>query len=384
MTKKKIKSCPSALSKTGKALRLRKHLNADAMINTIRSKVNLIPDTRTGKVTIPLTDALMSAFSMFSMKDFSMLRFEERISNEAEAHNLKTVYGVETPPSDTRMREICDEIDPQKHIAPLFKDVFRHVQRGKALESFVFYDGHYFLPLDGTGIFSSQKLSCPFSMEKVNSKTGEVTYYHQLLGGAFVNPDFKEVIPVCPEMIIKQDGQTKNDCERNAAKRFYAQLRKDHPHLQIIIGGDALYSTAPNIKELWQHNLRFILGVKPGDHEFLFDYIDTAAQEGRINEFSIDDKNNPDITHCFHILNNVPLNQSNQDVLVNFIEYWEHSEEKGGIIYHNTWVTDFTLSKKNAYEIMRGGRSRWKIENETFNTLKNQGYHLEHNFLKLY
>jgi hypothetical protein len=27
-----------------------------------------------------------------------------------------------------------------------------------------------------------------------------------------------------------------------------------------------------------------------------------------------------------------------------------------------------------------GGRARWKIENETFNTLKNQGYHFEHNF----
>lgn len=29
---------------------------------------------------------------------------------------------------------------------------------------------------------------------------------------------------------------------------------------------------------------------------------------------------------------------------------------------------------------MRGGRARWHIENETFNTLKNQGYHFEHNY----
>jgi hypothetical protein len=29
---------------------------------------------------------------------------------------------------------------------------------------------------------------------------------------------------------------------------------------------------------------------------------------------------------------------------------------------------------------MRAGRSRWKIENETFNTLKNQGYCFDHNF----
>ena len=34
----------------------------------------------------------------------------------------------------------------------------------------------------------------------------------------------------------------------------------------------------------------------------------------------------------------------------------------------------------NVFDLMRGGRARWKIENETFNTLKNQGYQFEHNF----
>ncbi|WP_198264664.1 hypothetical protein [sulfur-oxidizing endosymbiont of Gigantopelta aegis] len=28
----------------------------------------------------------------------------------------------------------------------------------------------------------------------------------------------------------------------------------------------------------------------------------------------------------------------------------------------------------------QAGRCRWKIENECFNTLKNQGYHIEHNY----
>ena len=29
---------------------------------------------------------------------------------------------------------------------------------------------------------------------------------------------------------------------------------------------------------------------------------------------------------------------------------------------------------------MQGGRTRWHIENDTFNTLKNQGYQFDHNF----
>jgi len=65
------------------------------------------------------------------------------------------------------------------------------------------------------------------------------------------------------------------------------------------------------------------------------------------------------------------------DLLVNFLEYWEVTPDK---VQHFSWVTDFTVTKENAYQIMRGGRARWKIENETFNTLKNQGYHFEHNY----
>ena len=361
-------------------IRVRKHLNADALFSAIRREFDKIPDFRTGDVDISITDALMSAFAMFSLKDPSLLQFDNRREDEAECQNLKSIYGIEAIPSDSRMREIDDEINPKKYIAPAFKATFRQLQRGKALEPMVFYKGCYLLNLDGTGFFSSHKLSAPFCLEKVNSKTGEATYYLQMLGAAIVHPDFKEVIPLYPEMIIKQDGQTKNDCERNAAKRFFEQLRRDHPHLPLIINEDALSPNAPHIRDLQKHDLHYILGVKPGDHKFLFNYVDTAVQEGSIIEFRLEDKDDPNITHRFRILNGVPLNQSNQDLVVNFVEYWEYSEKADKVRYHNSWITDFTLSRENAYTIMRGGRARWKVENETFNTLKNQGYNFEHNY----
>jgi len=71
------------------------------------------------------------------------------------------------------------------------------------------------------------------------------------------------------------------------------------------------------------------------------------------------------------------LNASNQDTLVNFVEYWQITPKK---TMHFSWVTDIQVTEENVFEIMRGGRARWKIENETFNTLKNQGYQFEHNF----
>jgi len=307
---------------------------------------------------------------MFSLKDASLLEFDKR---RAKDNNLKSIYGIENIPSDTQLRTILDPVQPVD-IRPLYKGVFRDLQRGKVLEKLVFMDGYYLLSLDGTGYFSSKQIHCASCLEKKNSKTGEITYSHQVLGGAIVHPDFKEVIPLAPEPIIKQDGETKNDCERNAAKRFLAQFRKDHPHLPVIIIEDALSANAPHIKELGKHNLRYILGVKEGDHDFLFDYVETAHQAGQTTEY---ERTVNGVTHRFRFINQVPLNASNQDVLVNFVEYWEVDGNK---IQHFCWITDLTVTQSNVFQIMRGGRTRWKIENETFNTLKNQGYHFEHNY----
>ena len=198
-----------------------------------------------------------------------------------------------------------------------------------------------------------------------------------MLGAAIVHPDLKEVIPLMPEPIIKQDGQTKNDCERNAAKRFLHKLRQDHPHLGLIVIEDALSSNAPHIRELQDHNLHYILGVKAGDHGFLFEQVGQAEREGRVSEWeSVEEASG--VRHRFRFLNGVPLNESNQDLLVNFLEYWEIHPD--GRRQHFSWVSGFRLDEQNVYRIMRGGRARWKIENETFNTLKNQGYQFEHNF----
>ncbi len=328
-------------------MKIRKQLSASGLFRLVRAGFEKIKDHRAANKTIPLVDALMSAFAMFSLKDSSLLEFDER---RAKDSNVKNIYGLEAIPSDTQMRTILDPVEPDE-VKPLYKDVFGQLQRGKGLEQMTFMGKHYLLSLDGSGYFSSKEIHCDACLEKKNSKTGEITYSHQMLVGAIVHPEVKAVIPLAPEPIIKQDGQTKNDCERNAAKRFFEQLRKDHPHLNIIIAEDGLSSNAPHIKELDKHNLRYILGAKEGDHAFLFDYVKTAHQAGQTTEYECKYKG---VSHQFRFINQVPLNASNQDVLVNFVEYWEVEGDKR---QHFCWVTDFTVTKINVFEIMRGGRS---------------------------
>jgi hypothetical protein len=278
-------------------------------------------------------------------------------------------------PSDSQVREILDAVDPNR-LRPAFRDVFRALQRGKVLEPYVFLDGCYLVALDGVEYFCSKKVHCAHCLTRTHHN-GEVSYYHQMLGAVIIHPDFSEVFPLCPEPIQRQDGQNKNDCERNAARRWLKQFRQEHPHLPVIVTEDALSSNAPHIRDLLDYRIHFILGVKQGDHAYLFTQFEQRLDAGQVAVVAEEDAARGS-SRTWMFVNGVRINESNQEVLVNLLIYVE--VDAAGEIHTWAWVTDLTLRASNVRQVARGGRARWRIENETFNTLKNQGYHFEHNY----
>jgi hypothetical protein len=315
----------------------RKHLSADALFDLVRSGFATIPDDRLSDTDIALTDALMSAFAMFSLKSPSLLAFDK----QREEGHLGRIYGIAHVPCDTQMRERLDPVSPESR-RPSFKSIFGQLQRGKALEPMAFLDGHYLLALDGTGYFSSQTIHCASCLHKVH-RNGSITYYHQMLGAAIIHPDFREVMPLMPEPIVQQDGTDKNDGERNAAKRFLVKLRQDHPHLKFIVTEDSLSSNAPHIETLHDHGCHYILGVKAGDHAYLFKQVQAAEEAGRMAKYERHDRA-AGVVHRFRFVNDVPLNASRADVRVNFMEYWESGKDT---VQHFSWVTNVRVSKRN-------------------------------------
>ena len=191
-----------------------------------------------------------------------------------------------------------------------------------------------------------------------------------------MHPDRRAVIPFMPEPIVRHDGTAKNDGERHAAKRCMAQLRQDHPHLKCIVTEDSLRANAPHLETLHAHGLHDLLGVKEGDHTSLLQQGQAAEHAGQVTYYARHDRA-AGVVHRFRFANDMPLNAANTDVRVNCIAYWEGGNDQ---VQHFSWVTDLRVSKRNVDHLMRGGRARWKIENETFNTLKNQGYNFEHNY----
>lgn len=351
---------------------LRKHLSTPGLLRAIRACFATVVDTRTG-CDIPLVDALMSGLAVFGLKYPSLLKFDEAVHNEAVIRsNLQSLYGVERAPCDTQLRTRLDPLEPEA-LRPAFRALHRHLQRHKALEAYQYLDGDYLVSLDGTGQFASSAISCPECCCKTSR--GQSCYYHQLLAAVIVHPDLATVLPLMPEAITRQDGASKNDCERNAAKRLLTGLRQDHPKLKLIVVEDSLASNGPHLELLESLDMRYILGVKPGDHEALFDAVQARLCSGECHEWEYLDEHG--VEHGYRWVNGLSLNHSHPDLQVNFLEYWEIQDGQERVW---SWVTNIALSHATLEAVMRGGRARWKVENETFNTLKNQGYGLEHNY----
>lgn len=313
----------------------------------------------------------MSALAMFSLKSPSLLGFDEGLGETNMRHNLSSLYGIQEAPSDTYMREQLDEIDPRL-LRPVFTAIFREAQRGKLLEEYGFLGG-YLAVFDGTEIFESEDVHCEHCCRKEH-KDGRITYHHNILAAAIVHPEKPQVLPLCPEPITKQDGAVKNDCERNASYRLLGDLKREHPHLKLTVLCDALSANAPYVNRLQELGYDFILNVKPDGNKSLFNWIKGVP----LDELKMEVGRN---RYHFRFINGVPLNDTEKAPTVNFLECDAiEFVGKKEVHKHFTWVTSHKISKENAYRLMQGGRARWKIENETFNTLKNQGYQFEHNF----
>lgn len=356
---------------------IKKHLNFTSLRHELSRTFERISDTRQQKkVSISIHDAMMSGFACMHFQDNSILQFQQRMQDEQHKNNLETLFGVKNIPKDTQMREIIDEISSE-YLRPIFKDFYLRLQRGKHLEQYQIFNNMYYFPIDGSQFYSSDEIHCEQCLVKEH-KDKSKTYSHQVLQGGIMHPDCSEVIPFMPEQIVNGDGGEKQDCEMKSAKRYLIKLREDFPRLDLLIGGDSLFSKQPIIEDVIAVKMHYLFAAKATDHKYMFEWLEAYP---KLNAISfIDEKEK---THSYEWMNDVPLNGRDDSVHVNFLRCTVFGKNKRGkekILYTNSWVTDLQIDNGNIKTLVRAGRCRWKNENECFNVMKNHGYCMEHNY----
>jgi hypothetical protein len=345
-------------------------LLVDDLISRLRTEFSLVKDGRASNCRYNLIDNLMSGFAIFHQKDPSLLAFREQFKSRSE--NMKRIYSLDSIPEDTGLRECLDKVDPQD-LHSSFKALLDECRNSGLLRSKQVLGNKLLISFDGTGYFSSNHVQCPHCLVK-SHKNGKTTYHHQMLGAVLVHPDQNTVLPVTAEPIVKTDGSTKNDCEINALKRLLPIVRKVLEKDELIAILDGLYANGPTIQALNEVMMDYLICIKEG---FVLIQADKLRKQDQLEQLVISDGK---VKTTIRWANGLILNGAHLDMSVNYVECEQVDIKTQALVYKSAWITNLTVDQQNAKELVKAARSRWKIENETFNTLKNQGYHLEHNY----
>jgi hypothetical protein len=350
-----------------------------SLLSILTDCIEGFPDPRKGTNSrYSMRDITLSAFSVFFTQSPSFLSYQRSMQQQKGCNNGRTIFGIDKIPTDVQVRNVLDGVS-YRCLEPAFMGAMRLLQQSKHLDSYRVLENQLLVCMDGTEFFTSNALSCPLCSSRTRPD-GTVNHYHSALTPAIVQPGNSRVIPLPPEIISPQDGHEKQDCENAAAKRWIERWGSLCKTLAVTILGDDLYGKLPLCRMMQEAGLNFILVCKPSSHPWLADWIRLCDAKKDLHEKrTVVWNGKRHLTHITRWINGVPLTSDADTLQLNWTELLI-LDEKGEVVYHNSWVTTHLLSDTNVEAIIKGGRCRWKIENENNNTLKTKGYHLEHNF----
>jgi hypothetical protein len=346
----------------------------ESLIAELKGVCAGLPDRRKGPRRdgeYTMADIGLSAFSVFFMGSPSFLAHQRALAEGHGRSNCQTLFGMTAIPTDAYIRQMLDGARPEA-FDPLF---FKTIATEGVLDPFRRLGGRVLIALDGTECFCSRKIHCPRCSTRKRSDGG-TEYFHSFLGASIVAPGHQQVLPLPPEFIAPQDGAEKQDCERNAAKRWLARHGPAVAHLRPVFLGDDLFAWQPNAAAVQHVGGNFVFTCKPASHQTITEYLTGAELEEHRQSVVTRGKRT---TTIHRWLSAVPMRATDDALIVNWFSI-EILNGKGKRTYYNSFVTDLPVTAATVAELAACGRARWKIENETFNVLKTNGYNLEHNF----
>ena len=341
-----------------------------------------LPDRRTGSnAHFTMADIASAAFAVFFTQCPSFLSFQQNMEASRGRNNARSLFQIERIPTDNHIRQTLDPVEPS-HLFSLFDELHRAFDQTGLLAAMRAVGGTRLIALDATWYFSSQSknIHCPHCSCQRHAD-GSVTHYHSAITPVIVSPGHRQVVPLRPEFITPQDGQVKQDCEINAAKRWLAAHAERYATGNDTLLGDDLYAHQPFCRQVLLHGFHFLFTCQPTSHAYLSQWV-AALEPGRdlhTLKQKVKGQGNRWEYHQYRWANGVPLTADADALKVNWCEVTV-TDAAGNILYRNAFITDWKLSPDNVAGWVAAGRARWKIENENNNVLKNRGYHLEHNF----
>jgi hypothetical protein len=334
---------------------------------------------RSNNKRFEVSDAALSAFSVFFTQCPSLLEASRLIEQgDAGMSNMQAVFGVHQTPSDNQIRNLLDPVSPD-HLFPFMAELGQALYAQGWLDTFRVLNDQLLIAVDGTDFFSSSKISCPCCTTQTH-QNGSTTFRHTAITPVVVAPNQAQVVPLPPEFVCPQDGAEKQDCEINAAQRWLGAHGQRYAPWGVTLLGDDLYCHQPFCQAVLAQKMNFIFTCKPQSHALLYEWVADFERTQALPSHTVQRRVGKKLfTDHYRFINQVPLRDGEDALLVNWLSL-RTTNEQGKVVFESAWATSHTVTEHNVMELASSARARWKIENENNNTLKNHGYHLEHNF----
>lgn len=252
--------------------------------------------------------------------------------------------------------------------------------RMKALGKYRFLNTYYMIAADASGVLTFTEKHCEQCLERKH-RSGKITYYHPVLEMKLVTEN-GFALSIGTEFIENPIGwnghnRMKQDCERKAFKRLAKKLKKQFPRLPICLLLDGLYTNTAVFKICEDYGWKYMIVLQDDDLQTVnreFKTLCTITPHSR-HRVVIDQ-----ITYNYQWINHIEYKpretSTTRSHMLNVLDQVQVNEN--GDKNHFRWITNIKIEKENVHTLAMGGRLRWKIENEGFNTQKNGGYNLEH------
>ena len=349
-----------------------------SLIKTIRhffppfwSWVKIVPDFRNPQRIIysPRSLTLISLL-LFILRLGSRRQIKFELSSEILIQNLKKVfpYQAEKIPHGDTLNYFLSGLDPE-YLSAIRTLMIRRLLRAKCFTPYRLLDSYYLIAIDGTGHLSFSQKHCDQCLQK-KLKNGETIYYHPVLEAKLILP-FGMALSLDTEFIENTHPlASKQDSELKASYRLLARLKSNFPQLKICLALDSLFANQQIMEIAEKYHWKYIINFKAGSIPTVaqeFEALLPLEPENRLTFYQKDVQQDykwvKQIDHEGHLVN-----------VLSCHEIKENQQPKDFV-----WLTNLNVTSKNCFIIAnQGGRKRWKIENEGFNTQKTGGFNLEH------
>ena len=342
-------------------------------------RIEEIEDYR-NKFEYELVELIVACIFMMMVKSGSRNAFNNYKYTASFEKNYRKLFKMRIPHMDTVNNVMCKIA--QNELELLKAHMIRTLLIKKVFHKFRLFNKYFMIAIDGTGIMSFSERHCDHCLTKT-SKKGKTTYFHNVLEAKLICSN-GFAISLMTEWIENPEGDfEKQDAELKAFLRLASKLHKMYPRLPICITADGLYPNQTFFSVCKKYNWRYIVTFKDGNLPSVWNEVKMLREITSDNSYKETKVIKKDrICSKYTWINEIDY----KGFWVNWIECIETTqqietqEEKTHRFVH---LINMEINRNKAAQISEGGRLRWKIENEGFNSQKNQGYNLQHKFSRV-